>query len=110
MIEGAQMAWKAGFKLKLPAVVRQAVEAYRDQNDWLGAFLDERCKLGNDLTAKSGALYQSYRSFCMEMGEYTRSTSDFYSALEHEGFSRKRTREGSFITGLSLKTWPDFLD
>ena len=104
------MAWKAGFKLKLPAVVKQAVDAYREQNDWLGAFLEERCTLGADLTTKSGALYQTYRAYCMEMGEYIRSTTDFYSALEHEGFTRKRTREGSFVTGLTLRPWPDFLD
>ena len=38
------------------------------------------------------------------MGEYTRSTTDFYSALESTGVVRKRTRTDVIIYGLKLKS------
>ena len=44
----------------------------------------------------------------MENGEYVRSTTDFYGALEQVGFKHKRTNSGRFIMGLTLNT--DFLD
>ena len=51
----------------------------------------------------------AYRQYCAECGEYTRSTTDFYTALENEGFTRHRTRKGSVVRGLMLRT-DDFLD
>ena len=43
------------------------------------------------------------------MNECTRSTADFYSALENAGFERRRNREGRFVFGLHLKV-TDFLE
>ncbi len=43
-------------------------------------------------------------------GEYTRSTTDFYNALENEGFTRQKLRNGSFVTGLALGTKADVTD
>ncbi len=43
--------------------------------------------------------------------EYTRSTTDFYSALDQAGFKRKRTSKGNLILGLKLvEDGYDFLD
>ena len=60
--------------------------------------------------AKSGDLYQKYRDFCNENGEYVRSTSDFYAALEQAGYKKKKTNKGSLIHGLFIKDEEDFLD
>ena len=107
IIEGAKKAIDAGFKLHPPKCVQDAVNAYREGNDWLGHFLEECCEVGAGLEQKSGELYQEYRVFCMRTGEYTRSTTDFYKELESNGFSRKRRNDGRFVTGLKLKG--DFL-
>jgi len=66
--------------------------------------LDDCCEVGDDFEAKSGEFYNAYRSYCLQMGEYTRSTTDFYSALESTGVVRKRTRTGVIIYGLKLKS------
>lgn len=42
------------------------------------------------------------------MGEYIRSTTDFYTALETVGFEKFRDRNGRYIKGLKLKT--DFME
>ena len=109
MIEGAVRVIDAEFKIDLPVCVQEAIKAYRWENDWLGHFLTDRCDIGKELTEQSGTLYTAYRQYCAECGEYTRSTTDFYTALENEGFVRQRTRKGSVIRGLMLRT-DDFLD
>ena len=117
MIEGAQQAIDMGFKIPFPKCVSDAIAAYKAENDWLGHFLDDCCDVGDGLTAKSGELYSAYRTFSASNGEYIRSTTDFYAALEAEGFIRTRTRSGNIINGLKLTAqtgdphdeFPDFL-
>lgn len=108
IIEGARMAIEKGFHLDPPKGVKDAINAYRESNDWLGSFMDECCNVSKELIQKSGELYQEYRAYCLRNGEFTRNTSDFYSALEAMGFGRKKTPKGSMVYGLQLKE--DFLD
>lgn len=107
MIEGARQAIELGFKLPFPKCVSDAIEAYKAENDWLGHFLCECCEVADGGTARSGELYSTYRAFSSASGEYVRSTTDFYAALETEGFTRQRTRTGNIINGLRLKTHAD---
>ena len=39
----------------------------------------------------------------MRTGEYTRSTADFYNALESAGFSRRKAKAGIIVYGLRIK-------
>lgn len=110
IIEGAKKAYDMDFKVKIPKVVEDAIEAYREDNDWMGHFLVECCDIDKAATEKSGELYQAYRAYCLQNGEFTRSTTDFYSAIEKAGFVRKKTRSGIMVHGLSLKDGQDFLD
>ena len=108
IIEGAQKAIHNNFKLAVPQVVQDAIAQYRDNNDWLSIFLEDCCEIDRTFTQKSGELYQEYRAYCQRNGEYARSTTDFYTGLENAGFGRHKTKKGSFIYGLRLKS--DFLD
>lgn len=109
MLEGAVRVIDAEFRIALPECVQEAIKAYRGANDWLGHFLTDRCDIGKELKERSGELYADYRQYCTENGEYIRSTTDFYTALEGEGFIRHRTRSGVQISGLCLRN-TDFLD
>ena len=117
MIEGALEAIELGFKIPFPDCVAEAIAAYKAENDWLGHFLEECCETGDGLTEKSGELYAAYRAFSAANGEYIRSTTDFYAALDSEGFIRRRTRSGNIISGLKIVAqtadprdeFPDFL-
>ena len=110
VINGAKKAFDKGFKFERPKVVVDAVEAYREENDWLGQFLEEHCDVGAEYEVKSGELYQSYRSACLLTGEYIRSTTDFYGSLEKIGFTKRRNKNGRVVMGLRLKEGQDFLD
>lgn len=102
IIEGAEKAIAADFKIPLPKVVRDAIESYRADNDWLGHFIEECCELDDTFQEKSGELYQAYRAYCSRNGEYVRSTTDFYNALDSVGVERKKTMNGVMARGIRL--------
>lgn len=102
IIEGAKEAVSRNFHIPCPACVEAAVKAYREDNDWLGHFLNDCCETDVTYREKSGELYQEYRSYCARTGEYARSTADFYNALETAGFQRQKTKTGNFIRGLRI--------
>lgn len=102
IIEGAKKAIGRNFHIPCPACVEDAIKSYREDNDWLGHFLSECCEADKTYREKSGVLYQEYRSYCARTGEYTRSTADFYNALESAGFMRQKTKTGNFIRGLRI--------
>ena len=107
IIEGAQRTIQQNYQLTTPAAVTKAVRAYHADNDWLGHFLNENCKLDPSYEQKSGDLYQKYREYCQGIGEYIRSTTDFYTALKNAGFQRQHKQNGRFIKGLRLKVMAD---
>ena len=109
IIEGAEKVSKTDHKVDDPKCVKDAVAAYREDNDWLGHFIAECCEVGDGFTEKSGEFYQQYRAYCIQSGEYTRSTTDFYAAVEKSGFVRRKGTNGTLVYGLKLKTGQDFL-
>lgn len=108
VIEGARKVIADNYKIDPPQKVRDAIEHYKESNDWLSYFLSERCELDPAYVAKSSEVYNEYRIFCTQVGEFTRSTTDFYTALETVGFERYRDRKGRYLKGLRLKT--DFME
>lgn len=108
VIEGARKVIADNYKIDPPQKVRDAIEHYKESNDWLSYFLIERCELDSAYVAKSSEVYNEYRIFCTQVGEFTRSTTDFYTAMETVGFERYRDRKGRYIKGLRLKT--DFME
>lgn len=103
IIEGARKAISRNFHLQVPACVQKAIDKYRENNDWLGNFLQDCCQIGPELEQPSGRFYQVYRDYCSRNGEFIRGTTDFYAALESAGFQRRKTRLGTFVQGLVLK-------
>jgi P4 family phage/plasmid primase-like protien len=102
LIEGAEKIIKNDFKLKLPKAVEDAINIYKRDNDWLAHFFEDCCELSTDFQAKSGEVYQAYRAFCARSGEFTRSTTEFYNALEMRGIKKKRLTKGVYLLGLRL--------
>lgn len=109
IIEGAKKAIDANFHFTVPSCVKDAIEAYRENNDWLASFFEDCCEIDQTYQQKSGEFYQEYRAYCGRNGEYTRSTTDFYTALVAAGFKRRKTKIGNFIYGARIKA-EDFLN
>lgn len=109
IIEGAEKVSKCGHKVDDPKCVKDAIAAYREDNDWLGHFMDDCCDVGDGLEEKSGEFYQQYRAYCIQNGEFVRSTTDFYAAVEKAGHARRKTNKGIMVQGVKLKTGNDFI-
>jgi putative DNA primase/helicase len=62
------LAWQRD-GLGLAGAVESATREYREDEDVLGAFIDERCELGLSLEVEAGALRESYEAFCKSLGE-----------------------------------------
>ena len=102
IIEGAIKAIAEGYDIKRPKCVEDAVNKYQDDSDWLTHFLDECCVVGDGLSEKSGAFYAAYRAYCGRTGDFIRSTTDFYNALESREISRKKRMDGNYVLGVKL--------
>lgn len=108
IIEGAKRVITNDYKIVQPKVVQDAIQKYRENNDWLSHFLVDCCEVDPSYEAKSGEVYNAYRSYCNQMGEYIRSTTDFYTAIEAADFTRHKTKAGMMIHGFRLKS--DFME
>lgn len=108
IIEGAKKVIKDEYKIEPPQKVKDAIRAYKENNDWLSHFLTECCEVNEAFTAKSGEVYNEYRAFCIRTGEFIRSTADFYTAIDSANFERKKTKVANIIKGLRIKS--EFLE
>ena len=106
IIEGAEAIIKENYTLTPPKCVQEAMDTYKENNHWLNHFLDDCCNKAPTDKAPSGELYKTYRDYCLSNGEYARSTTDFYAALDLAGFRRHKTNKGSFVYGISIKPLP----
>ena len=107
IIEGAKKVIECNFKLKIPQCVSDAIYHYRENNDWLSMFIEDCCEIDPSYTQKSGELYQEYRAYCARTGEYTRSTTDFYTGLDIAGLEKRKSKTGVMVYGIRLKS--DFI-
>lgn len=96
-IEGAVNFVRNGFKLDVPDVVSEATEAYRQREDWLTNFINERCVRGPNAREGARALYLEYRAWAEESGEYIRRENDFSEAMMKAGYQK--------IYPQNRKTW-----
>jgi putative DNA primase/helicase len=102
IIAGAIQFIKNGYNLLLPQCVIEATKHYRQEEDWLGNFMAECCKLGTDFEIRGGELYDAYSAWTEKNNEYCRRSRDFASALEAAGFEKRHTVIGNMWYGLQL--------
>lgn len=105
IIEGARRFIENGFKIVQPACVREAIEEYRQENDWMTNFLDECCEVG-PYRQPAGALYAEYCFFCDRTGDYKRNKQDFNRALRARGYQQHKDNESMKWHGLRISPEP----
>ena len=102
IMEGAYMYIKDNHKIEMPTVVKNAIESYRLENDWIGNYLSERCVVEKSLKQASGRLFADYREYAKSIGEPIKSNAFFNNALKGKGFVIRKGTKGSFVYGLQL--------
>ena len=103
-IDGAIAFYENGYRLpEPPDAVKEATAAYRQRENWIQNFIEERCIVEPAASVRCGALYDEYKAFAAESGDYCRRLTDFNAAMETAGF-RQVERHGrkKFWCGLRL--------
>lgn len=85
-----------------PAAVRQALDAFRNDMDVIGRFIDDCCvREGAGALAKD--LYSAYTDWCIQNGEHRLSTRKLGDDLKNRGFYTQKSTNGlARWIGLSL--------
>jgi putative DNA primase/helicase len=112
--------------LNFPKSILDATQAYRNESDQLGRFIEERCDLASDPQVKAhrqqvnmkiqaSVLYALYRYWCEACGERSIMTNTAFGIelmkRPDTGITRKSENSGHFYYGInskeSLKTEPE---
>ena len=104
VMEGAKKVIELKYQIPVPKIVQDAISEYRNQNDWFGHFIEDKCDTGDGYKESSSALYQAYRNYSYDTNEYIRSTADFYFAMESAGYERVTLNRKKYFKGLRIRT------
>lgn len=98
-VEGALLWQREG--LKQPRAVLDMTREYRREMDVISGFIDDRCEVGENFSAKSSELYAAYSAWCEENTEFKMSNTKFSVEMDKR-FPRTKQRDGNYFSGLKL--------
>jgi putative DNA primase/helicase len=101
-IEGC-LAWQSQ-GLHRPAVVSEATENYLAAEDALARWIEDRCELQAAHWTPGAVLFNDWRQWAGENGEFVGSPKLFSQNLESRGFTPKKTRAARGFLGIGLVT------
>jgi putative DNA primase/helicase len=97
-------------RLPTPDAIREATRDYRDEEDALAPFLEERCVLNPDdpsLRARASDLFSAYQAWAKASGEPPQSTKWVGARLTEKGCSRTRSNGTRWWRGIALQAPTD---
>lgn len=91
------------YGLVRPDIVKAATASYRTEMDSVSEFLDEEIVKEPDAFVTVKALYEAYRSWCMDSGEAVLAKNPFGMRLKGLGYSGgKSSKHGRFWRDIRL--------
>ena len=108
MIDGC-LAWQ-DCRLGKPEAVEQAIEDYLQQEDTIGAWLEECCERKSSGVTSGAVLYKNYQDWCETQGETIWSKKALSTALLELGFTQVRSETTRSFKGLVVKVAPSYSD
>jgi P4 family phage/plasmid primase-like protien len=103
IIDGAKKFYNVGCKLAKPETVERATRKYVENEDWLGAFIDDCCDVGPAFQQPAGELYAAYQRWANAQGEYVWRNNSFAQALETKGYVQIKPQNRKHWVGLKLR-------
>jgi putative DNA primase/helicase len=100
LVDGC-LGWQAAKGLGQPPEVEAATADYRHEQDTLGLFIDDRCKVDPLLNVKAGDLYAAYKDWSDKAREFTLSQRKFGAAMTERGFERY-PNNGTWYRGIGI--------
>lgn len=87
--------------LQKPASVKESTQAYLNEEDTMGRWIEEYCTVKKSLKVKSSEAYKAYAKFVEDAGEGVVSQKRFSQRIIARGYEI-RPSNGSWIIGLDL--------
>lgn len=90
--------------LTTPSAITNATQEYRSEMDRVNSWMEECCveNVGANDSEKASDLYQSYREWARQNGEWEMSQRLFGNRLADKGFMKKKTSKGYCYYGIQL--------
>ena len=74
--------------------------------DVLANFIFTKCVEGPGIRVHSAPLYNAYKDWCDETGEFKLTQTRFSTRLKERGYEKKKVEQGIMWIGIGLK-WDD---
>jgi putative DNA primase/helicase len=103
MVRGCQQ-WQQFRGLRIPPCVLSAMQEYRDAEDLIRSFIEDRCVINKDARVKTSDLYSAYRDWSKINGEDSLRQVAFGDRLTKLGFTSHRGAQGvRYRLGIELE-------
>ena len=100
LIDGCKKWYKNGYGSF--ETIEQATAQYKANEDVLGNFINECCKVDPGFSVQANLLRTEFEKWCNENGEHIFSGRAWRQTLEERGFTRKHGMYGKTWKGLTL--------
>lgn len=84
-----------------PDCVKFATSSYRNKEDTLQLFIDERCIIRPDASTKAQTLYNAYKDWCLQMNLRPMTGTSFGEKIAKK-FTKDRKTLGIFYLGIGI--------
>jgi putative DNA primase/helicase len=101
LVQGAVAYWQHG--LQTPDSVMIATRAMKNENDYIGMFVDDRCLIGDGYTVKASLLYERYKEWAGNNGYRPMTNKTFTQRLLNKyPIEKKKTKQHIEYHGIAL--------
>ena len=90
------------YGLNPPERVRITTDEYFEDEDRIGAFFSECCEQGLTYRVPTTQLFQRYREWCEENGEYAFARPRFLASIAQKGFQSRNMGGSMCVQGIKL--------
>jgi putative DNA primase/helicase len=94
---------RANKRFTIPHCVAEATSDFQQTNDVPAVFVSECCKVGPELKAAGGALYEEYKTWCLANGHKPQSSTSLAREWERLGFDKYQANGRTVYRGIGLE-------
>ena len=87
-----------------PEKVRTATDEFKEDNDVVALFIEEKCDVGLEYWESSSLLYDEYKEWSIENGHKPHSSTSIAREWRRLGFEKKRHMKGVRWLGLKVRS------
>lgn len=108
-IDGAKKFIDNGDRLPDCKAVQQAGGVYKNREDQVLRFIEERAVRGDYFSCRAAELFSHYKNWCIDTGEKPKTQTGFGICLNRLGIEKGKDRKGCFYRDIRVKEPEDFL-